>query len=113
MVDVRIKNGDVVKDSAGRFDNITGNDALFQRALICIGTRLGSFIYDRNIGSYIGETEFDGDDAAERAELVINEALAQFEDTYAEVIEYGEVIKLKITIGSESRNEEVRLNGYV
>ena len=113
MVDIKIKDGDVVKDSAGRFVRIEDSDALFQRAVIFIATKLGSFIYDRSIGSQLSIIEPDMEFAKEQAELIINEALAEFEDTYAKVVEFGEVLKVNITIGEENRTEEVRLNGNV
>ena len=47
MTDVRIKDGDAVVDSTGNYEIISDTDALFQRAKICIGARLGNFIYDR------------------------------------------------------------------
>lgn len=113
MVDIKIKDGDIVKDSAGRFVSIEDSDALFQRAVICISSKIGSFIYDRNLGSNLSVTDFDTELAKEKAELIINEALAQFEDTYARVVEFGDTITLNITIGDEIRTEEVRLNGNV
>ena len=113
MVDIKIKDGDIVKDSAGRFVRIEDSETLFQRAVICISSKLGSFIYDRNLGSDLSVTDFDTELAKEKAELIINEALAQFENTHARVIEFGDKIKLHITIGDESRTEEVRLNGNV
>ncbi len=113
MVDVKMENGDIVTDSSGKAVKITGIDALFQRAMICINTRLGSFIYDRELGSYKNEVIPYTENAAQRAELVINEALAKYENTSAKIVEYGEKIKLIITIGNESRTEEVRFNGYL
>lgn len=113
MTDVRIKDGDAVVDSTGNYEIISDMDALFQRAQICIGARLGNFIYDRQTGSDIRSIDAESDLAKENAELIINEALAQFEDTKAVVLEYGEVIKLIITIGGESRNTEVHLYGNI
>lgn len=113
MVDIKIKDGDVVKDSAGRYIKIENSDALFQRAVICIASKFGSFIYDRNIGSELSSMESNTEFAKEKAELIINEALAEFEDTYAKVIEFGDILKVNITIGDESRTEEVRLYGNI
>ena len=113
MTDVRIKDGDAVVDSTGNYEMISDTDALFQRAQICIGAKLGGFIYDRETGSDIRSIDAESDLAKERAELIINEALAHFEDTRAVVLEYGEVIKLTITIGGESRNTEVHLYGNI
>lgn len=113
MTDVKIKDGDVVVDSTGRYEIISDTDALFQRAEICIGARLGSFIYDRQTGSEIRSIKAEDDLAKEKAELVINEALAEFEDTKAVVLQYGDVVKLTITIGDESRDTEVHLYGNI
>ena len=113
MTDVRIKDGDAVVDSTGNYEIISDMDALFQRAQICIGARLGNFIYDRQTGSDIRSIDAESDLAKENAELIINEARAQFEDTRAVVLEYGDVIKLTITIGGESRNTEVHLYGNI
>lgn len=113
MTDVKIKDGDVVVDSTGKYEIISDTDALFQRAEICIGARLGSFIYDRQTGSEIRSIKAEDDLAKEKAELVINEALAEFEDTKAVVLQYGDIIKLTITIGDESRDTEVHLYGNI
>ena len=113
MTDAKIKNGDTVVDSNGNYEMISDRDALFQRVKICIGARLGGFIYDRKLGSEIRGIAPDSELAKERAELIINEALAQFENTKAVVTEYGEVIRLIITIDGESRDTEVRLYGNI
>lgn len=113
IVDVKIKNSDIATDSTGSFIKISDSDALFQRALICIGAKLGSFIYDRELGSQTEQVDKSDEYAVQKAELIINEALAQFENTYARVIEFSDTIKLEITIGNESRTEEVRPNGNV
>lgn len=113
MTDVKIKDGDAVVDSTGRYEIISDTDALFQRAEICIGARFGSFIYDRQTGSEIRSIKAEDDLAKEKAELVINEALAEFEDTKAVVLQYGDIIKLTITIGDESRDTEVHLYGNI
>ncbi len=113
MTDIKIKDGDAVVDSSGQHEMIYDSDALFQRVQICIGARLGKFVYDRELGSYVREIARDTEYARERAELVINEALAEFENTYASVSEYGEFIKLTVTIGDESRDMEVRLYGNI
>ncbi len=111
MVDIKLSNGDVCTDSTGRFVRISDKDALFQRALICIGAKLGEFVYDRTLGSNIRKNDFIVENSLEKAELVVNEAIAQFEDTYAKVIECVDKLKFELTIGGESRIEEVLLNG--
>lgn len=113
MIDIKVKDGDNVKESTGKLLKIEDRDVLFQRVLICIGVKSESFIYNRNLGSHLSEINFSSDDAKEKAELIINEALAKFEDTYVRVLEIGETMRLEITISGESRTEEVRLNGNV
>ena len=113
MIDIKVKDGDTVKDSTGKLLEISDKDVLFQRVLICIGVKNESFIYNRNLGSRLSKLDFNAEDAKEKAELIINEALAEFEDTYVKVLEAGEAIKLEITIGNDSRTEEVCLNGNV
>lgn len=114
MTDVKIINGDAVTDSTGNYKMLSDTDALFQRAVICIAAKSGSFFYDRNLGSNLRSINSESDFAKQRAELVINEALAELENTYAEVLEYsGDIIKLKITIGNESKIAEVHLYGNI
>lgn len=113
MIDCRIENGDVVVDSTGRFVRITEKEALFQRAMICISAGLGEFAYDRGLGSRINEIEKDGTKDAQRLELVLNEALAQFKNTYVSVIEFGEKIKVSICIDGECKVEEVYMLGNI
>lgn len=113
MIDAKIKDGDIVCDSTGRRLVVSDSDAVFQSAIISIVSKLGSFVYDRSLGSHLNELEVESDLAKEKAEIVINEALAGFENTYAEVLQLGESIKLKITINGESRTEEVRVSGNV
>lgn len=111
MIDCRIENGDISVDSTGRFVRITEKEALFQRAMICISARLGEFVYDRGLGSRRDEIGRNGINDSQRLELVLNEALARFENTYVTVLEFGEKIKVKICIDGECRTEEVYMLG--
>lgn len=114
MTDYKITGGDNVLDCAGRPVRLDGNDAKFQRAFICASARLGGFIYDRTIGSRREEINLSDSSAGGRLQLVINEALARFENTCARVDEYSESgMTLTITIDGESRTEEVRFYGNV
>lgn len=113
MIDIKVRNGDSVKDSTGKLLKIEDTDVLFQRVLICIGVKRESFIYNRNLGSKLGEIDFNAENAKEKAELIINEALAEFENTYVKVLEIGKTMKLEITISGESRTEEVQLSGNI
>ncbi|MCH5297365.1 MAG: hypothetical protein J1E85_06830 [Ruminococcus sp.] len=111
MIDCRIENGDISVDSTGRFVRITEKEALFQRVMICISARLGEFVYDRGLGSRRDKIERNGINDSQRLELVLNEALARFENTYVTVLEFSEKIKVKICIDGECRTEEVYMLG--
>ena len=108
MVDAMLSGGDLTADSAGNVVDISGADALFQRALVCLTVPKGSFVYDRQLG-----VRQDGSDW-QRTELLLNEALAEYPGTSARALDAdGETLRLQITINGESRVEEVRYNGNV
>lgn len=113
MIDCKIENGDIYVDSTGKFVRIAEKEALFQRVMICISARLGEFVYDRGLGSEINEIKSIENDSLQRLELVLNEALARFENTYLTVLEFGEKIKVKICIDGESRTKEVYMFGNI
>lgn len=52
-MDLLLENGDFKKNSAGKPIQISGFEELKQRIYIRLKTRLGKFIYDRNLGSEI------------------------------------------------------------
>ena len=112
MIDAKLKNGDLLRSAAGQVETVSERDALFQRAMIRMGARLGSFVYDRNIGARHGFATSEAS-AKEKTELVLNEALAGLENTYVQVRSLGESIGVTIIIDGESREEEVRLYGDV
>ena len=112
MTDVKLSGGDVALNSAGRMIRLSGRDAEFQRAVICASVGKGSFIYDRSLGCDYSYDPNDGF-ALRRVGLSVNEALARFPKTSAEVLDIGESVTLRITISGESRTEEVRLIGNV
>ena len=51
MIDVKIKDGDVVTDSTGCPVYAEGADALFRRAVLRLTPPRGSFIYNRELGT--------------------------------------------------------------
>ncbi len=107
MVDVMLKNGDIELNSMGGAVMLGGFDAAVQRALICLNTRRGSFIYDRSLGvpplSPGSGCRID----RQRLEMLINEALADSEDIYVEVLSADESLKIRINAENQSRIEEV------
>lgn len=107
MIDAKIKNGDVAVDAAGRIARIGDIDARFQRAMICMTVPKGSFVYDRELGALNSVSLPDA-----KTELLLNEALAKYEDAAVSLIERDDSgIRVCITIGGESRTEEVRYYG--
>lgn len=108
MVDAKIKDGDLAADSSGNVETVSGADALFQRALICLKVPLGSFIYERELGARHISAD------AQRLELMLGEALADYPETSVKVLSAtDENVRLEIIINGESRVEEVRLFGDV
>ena len=105
MIDAKIKNGDLGGQTAPAELPISGgSDALFQRALICMTVPKGSFVYDRELGALNSVSLPDA-----KTELLLNEALAKYEDAAVSLIERDDSgIRVCITIGGESRTEEVR-----
>ena len=81
--------------------------------MCCFTAKSESFIYNRNLGSCISEIDLDTENAKEKVELLLNESLAEFENTYVKVLEIGERLKREVIIGDERRVEEVYLNGNV
>ncbi len=108
MIDVKISNGDVAVDSTGSPVSISGADAKFQRALICLTVPKGSFVYDRELGT----RRFSGSTA--RRELLFNEALARYPGERVKVTGTTETgVTVRIYIGGESRVAEVRNYGNI
>lgn len=110
MIDAKLKNGDLTVDSAGSVIQISGKDALFQRAVICMTVPKGSFIYDRKLG-----TERVAEDDGQRTAQLFGEALAEYPDTTVRVVSISQegVAAVRVTVDGESRIEEVRKYGNV
>jgi hypothetical protein len=77
-----------------------------------MSVKLGSFIYDRKIGSYSDTLDKNDEYYPQRLELVLNEAVAGFENTYVKVLECENAITVEVTIEGERRTE-VLLNGNI
>lgn len=109
MTDVKLQNGEIQTDSAGRFVVITDKDALFQRAALNMTVPKGSFIYNRALG-----TEVCRDSNPDKRELVLGEALATYENTAVRVTGITEdATAAEIMIDGESRETEVRQIGNI
>lgn len=108
ITDVLIKDGDIVLDSSGNTVMLSGIDAKFQRAMLCIKAKRGKFIYNRELGSHLDDVLASKNSSAQRAELEINEALAGFDNTFARVSQCGEQLVVELNIDGEIRFLEVQ-----
>lgn len=109
MIDAKLQNGDIVTDGAGNAVSVREADARFQRALLCLTAPLGSFIYDRELG-----TRRLPNTGAQRLELLFSESLARYPGTSVRVLSAAQdCVTVQITIDGESRVEEVRSHGNV
>ena len=106
MIDVKLQNGELSLDSAGRFLELSDRDARFQRALIALTAKKGAFIYNRALGA-----DYDAlagaADIRRKTEQIYNEALADYDDTSVTVTAAGEHTLVGIRVDGEARSEEV------
>ena len=49
-MDVKIKDGDMLMDKTGNPVYTEGAEEMFQRALVCIKTKKGGFVYNKELG---------------------------------------------------------------
>lgn len=111
MTDVRLENGEIVCDAAGRPLMLSPREAAFQRAFLCASVPLGSFIYNRRLGTApLGSDSTEM--ARQRVQTLIGEALADYANTSAEVLALTEnTVQLRVTVDGESQTREVLRNG--
>ena len=110
MRDVKWEYGDIVLDSAGRAELLSESDSEFQRALIRMTARRGSFIYDRELGADCGGIS--GELILKKYDQAFTEALAPYENTFARTVEQTEDgVRAEITVNGETKTEEVRHYG--
>jgi len=104
--DVMLENGDIKLDETDAAVIIDGEEARIQRVLICAAAQRGRFVYDRELGSdYIGTM------SARDAEMVINEALSEYDEGYVRVLECGETLRLGIETDGGIVEREVHFYG--
>ena len=109
MTDVLLENGCPVRDSKGNYVRLGDPDARFQRAVIAMTVRRGTFIYNRSLGAR--RNDVDARDLEQSVTLLLNEALAPYEHTSAEVFDLGDAIGVDVTVDDETREGEVRTYG--
>ncbi|MEE0873226.1 MAG: hypothetical protein UIH27_07115 [Ruminococcus sp.] len=103
MTDIRLENGDAVRNGAPM---LTDSEARVQRVLVRTGVRQGSFIYNRALGS-----EYTEDLSDAQAQAVLNEALADCENTRVTLLSRDEGLLLGIVTEDGYCEREVRFYG--
>ena len=109
MTDVLLENGCPARDSKGNYVRLGDPDARFQRAVIAMTVRRGTFIYNRSLGAR--RNDVDARDLEQSVTLLLNEALAPYEHTSVEVFDLGDAIGVDVTVDDETREGEVRTYG--
>ena len=104
MIDAKLKNGDLATDTGGNVEMLSGADAAFQRAVICMTAQKGGFVYNRELGAPPGVP---GDIA--RLALSYSEALAALEDSEINSVRLeNDAAIVSLTVNGETREAEVR-----
>ena len=111
MTDVLLANGAPVRDGKGNYIRLGDLDARFQRALVAMNVRRGRFIYHRSLG--FRSNDVDQRDMEQSVTLLLNEALAPYENTAVLVTELGDAVKVEVTVDDETREGEVRYYGQL
>ena len=74
-LDILLRAGDHVTDPRGLPVSINGAEELIQRAVLRLGIRRGSFVYDSSLGSELYKLSGCGEDNRRAAQSYIQEAL--------------------------------------
>ena len=111
MRDVLLADGAAVGDGEGNYIRLGDLDARFLRALVAMNVRRGRFIYRRSLG--FRSNDVDQRDMEQSVTLLLNEALAPYENTAVLVTELGDAVKVEVTVDDETREGEVRFYGQL
>lgn len=112
--DTLIKNGDIVLDSGGRYVHINKNEELLQQAYISVATKLGNFVYNRELGSDFYKVSSDDENYAEKINLIMAQTLVDYPQIKAEVIAVRKPkIKIKFSCNGSEREEIVNIDDYL
>ena len=115
MRDIRIRNNDIVVCPNGYPVNVEGFDEIIQRIEIAASFVKGSFAYDRSLGLYTDEPDFDSDNIISTLESLINEALINT-DVYVTVNSLRHngdnyFASIKVSDGCREKETEVKIYG--
>lgn len=112
--DTLIKNGDIVLDSGGRYIHIAEDEELLQQAYITVATKLGNFVYNRKLGTDFYNVSTDGENYAEKINLIMAQALVDYPQVKAEVIAVRKPkIRIKFSCNDSEREEIVNIDDYI
>ena len=113
-MDLRIKDGDIFVNSAGKTEYISGPAEAVQRTALVASAAKGAFIYDRGFGTDFGGLSPDDAMLKEKLDMRVREAVADIADTDARVLSVDRdplIAALSVTCGSTTTVTEVELDG--
>ena len=116
-MDVKIENGGIVRDAAGKEVTVSGFDETVQRVRTVCSLRKGSFRYQRRMG--VDTTALTNDERfTKRLELRFREAIVAIPDVDVEVLSATAAndrltARLWVTSGEHSTETEVTLYGSI
>lgn len=115
QMDTLLEKGSHKKGINGLPVPIVGNDEIIQRALIRLGVKKGSFVYDTELGSELHRLHFNGEESTQReAFSYVQEALRQIPEIVVEDVqcfwETADTFRLSITLSIQKNVYELELN---
>ncbi len=115
MRDIKIKNNDIAVCPNGYPVIVEGFDEVIQRIEIAALINKGSFAYDRSLGLFAEEPDFDSDNIISTLESLINEALINT-DVYVTVNSLRHngdnyFASIKVSDGCREKETEVKVYG--
>lgn len=114
MNDIRIENNDIVIGPNGYPEIVSGFDEIIQRIIIAASFRKGSFAYDRSLGLFMSEPDFERDNTVSTVESLINEALINTKAyvTVNSISQNNDEYYAAITVSDGFREKETEVKIY-
>lgn len=115
-MDVKIENKDIKISHTGTPLYIDEVEEIAQRVKIACSVRKGSFIYDRELGSYAHTLDVDDEMFIEKLEMIYKEATIDIPYTKLRVVSVDKtavpvVAYVEVVCGTKSVVTEVTING--
>ncbi len=111
-MDTAINNGDFQVDSRGKPIVLSGFEEVLQRIMIRVKTKLGSFVYDKNLGSEIYTLKDVTENLNDKALAIVRRAIVDMCGVTADSAKVSRVedkIIIKICVSSGEESGEVEL----